>query len=110
RKRGPQPAPVQTAAAVAAPAAPATSAALPAPSASGRYRVQLGAFRVDGNAQALWKNLNGRVTGLSAYQPSYVVTNGLTRLLVGPLGSTADGQRLCARIKPTGTPCVVMGM
>lgn len=106
RKRGPQPvAPVQTAA--AAPAASPPPAALPAPPASGRYRVQLGAFRVDGRAQALWKSLSGRVAGLSAYQPNYVVTSGLTRLLVGPVGSSADGQKLCARIKTTGTPCVV---
>ncbi len=97
-KRNPRPQP-----------APVTAAAAPAPTAAGRYRVQLGAFREQGRAPALWKSLSGRVSGLSAFQPSYVATNGLTRLLVGPLSSTTDAQRLCARIKTTGTPCVVQG-
>jgi cell division protein FtsN len=92
---------------LARPVEPAVPATPPAPAASGRYRVQLGAFRESGRAQALWKSLHGRVSGLSAYQPAYVAANGLTRLLVGPLGSSDDAQRLCARIKPTGTPCVV---
>ncbi|MBT2185700.1 SPOR domain-containing protein [Sphingobium nicotianae] len=85
------------------------AAPVPAPAASGRYRVQLGAFREQGRAPALWKNLSGRVSGLSAFQPSYVLTNGLTRLLVGPLASVSEAQRLCGRITPTGTPCVVQG-
>ena len=88
---------------------PVPAIAAPAPVASGRYRVQLGAFREQGRAPALWKSLSGRVTGLAAFQPSYVPGNGLTRLLVGPLSSAAEAQRLCARIKPTGTPCVVQG-
>jgi cell division septation protein DedD len=89
--------------------APAATPAL-TPASAGRYRVQLGAFREQGRAPALWKSLSGKVSGLSAFQPSYVMTSGLTRLLVGPLGSSADAQRLCAKIKPTGTPCVVQGM
>jgi len=98
-----------TAAPPAKPAA-ATSAPAPKPAGAGRYRVQLGAFREQGRAPALWKSLNGKVSGLSAFQPSYVASNGLTRLLVGPLATSADAQRLCARITPTGTPCVVQAM
>ncbi len=92
------------------PAAAPAAVPVPAPASTGRYRVQLGAFRVSGSAQALWKSLNGKVGGLSVYQPTYLGANGLTRLLVGPLGSADDARRLCARITPTGTPCVVQGM
>ena len=102
-KRNPAPArpqpPIQT-------AAPAPT---PAPASAGRYRIQLGAFREGSRAPALWKSVSAKVSGLSAFQPSYVVTNGLTRLLVGPVGSSSEAQQLCARIKPTGTPCVVQG-
>lgn len=114
--RTPPPVPVATApltsSAPAAQAAPPPVAARPSPKPAnaGRYRVQLGAFREEGRAPALWKSVSGRVNGLSAFQPNYVVTNGLTRLLVGPLATSADAQSLCSRIKQTGTPCVVQGM
>jgi cell division septation protein DedD len=94
----------------AEPAAQPAPVAAPTPAGSGRWRVQLGAFRDHGRAQALWKTLNGKVSGLSAFQPYYVTANGLMRLLAGPLGSAADAQRLCARIKPTGTPCVALSI
>jgi TPR repeat protein len=94
--------PAQTAAASAAiPAAPTR-----APAPGGRWRVQLGAFKEQGRAQALWTTLRGKISGLSAFQPSYVAAGGMTRLLVGPIGSSAEAQNLCARIKPSGTPCI----
>jgi TPR repeat protein len=112
RNRTPPPAQVATAAVtpstpVAAP--PAATRPVPKPANAGRYRIQLGAFREQSRAPALWKSVSGRVSGLSAFQPSYVVTNGLTRLLVGPLATSADAQSLCSRVKQTGTPCVVQG-
>jgi len=85
--------------------APPPAAATPAP--AGRWRVQLGAFSEAGRAQALWRSLSARVTGLSAFQPYYVSGNGLTRLQVGPLASSAEAQRLCAQISRAGTPCIV---
>jgi TPR repeat protein len=97
----PQPALVK-----AAPAAPSPAAV----TAGGRWRVQLGAFREQSRAPALWNEISGKVPDLSGLAPSYVVTNGLMRLLVGPLASQADARRLCARIKPTGTPCVAQSM
>jgi TPR repeat protein len=115
KSRNRTPPPVQVATAPVAPSvpvAPPPAAAKPSPKpvTAGRYRVQLGAFREQGRAPALWKSVSGRVSGLSAFQPSYVVTNGFTRLLVGPLATSADAQSLCSRIKQTGTPCVVQGM
>lgn len=117
--KAPSPAPVAT------PAQPIEVAETPAPrpavskpvtapapvaASNGRYRVQLGAFRENGRAEALWKSLRGKIGDLSAYTPTFLPTNGLTRLLVGPLGSSADAQRLCGRITPTGTPCIVQKM
>lgn len=83
------------------------TAATPAPAQSGRFRIQLGAFSEAGRAQALWKSLTRRVSGLSAYQPTFVTSGGLTRLQVGQLASAIDAERLCARIKATGAACLV---
>jgi len=99
RKKDPTPKPAQSQ--VTVPAAP------PAPAQSGRFRIQLGAFSGDGRAQALWKSLTGKVSGLSAYQPAFVTGGGLTRLQVGQLASAADAERLCARIKTAGTACLI---
>lgn len=91
------------------PASTQAATAPPRPAGNGRYQLQLGAFREGGRAPALWKSVSAKVSGLSAFRPSYVLTNGLTRLLVGPVGTSDDGERLCARIKATGTPCLVQG-
>jgi len=96
----------------APPAAPPSPVPAPAraeitPDPSGRWRVQLGAFSEAGRAQALWRSLGARVSGLSAFQPYYVSGGGVTRLQVGPLRDAADARRLCARISRTGTPCLV---
>lgn len=97
-------------ASAAPPRAAAARSAARIPTGPGRYRVQLGAFRDGARAPALWKTLRASVSDLSAFQPSYVATNGLTRLLVGPLATTVEAQQLCERIRPTGTPCVVQRM
>jgi uncharacterized protein len=75
--------------------------------ATGRgWRIQLGAFRDGGNARKLWQSLHGRVGALGGLQAYYVATGALTKLQAGPLGSSAEVARLCAAVKPTGTPCV----
>jgi TPR repeat protein len=78
----------------------------PAPSAGGGWRVQLGAFSEDARARALWASLNGRISGLSAYQPFLVKGGAVTRLQAGPLGSSADAERLCGRLKAAGADCI----
>ena len=112
------PPPVKPAAAPK-PAATPTSAPTPAPTpkpaatpkptpkpaaataASGRYRVQLGAFRDAGNARALW----GRIGGKVGSQPSYPVSGGVTRLQAGPFRTRAEAQRAC---RASGVPCVIV--
>lgn len=82
--------------------------ARPAQAVAGHgWRIQFGAFRDEGNARALWAKLKGKVGALSGLQP-YFLNNGgsLTRLQAGPLASSAEASRVCAAVKPTGTPCV----
>ncbi len=87
--------------------APVVASALPRPapathmSSGGRWRVQLGAFRAPGAAQALWKDIGGRVGG----QPTYTKAGAVTRLQAGPFASKADAERAC---HAAGVSCVVV--
>lgn len=97
----PTPTPSKSAAVkVAAPPAVAPSPA------SGDWRVQLGAFSEDARAAALWSGLSKKVSGLSAYRPFYVKGGAVTRLQVGPLGTSADAEKLCKSIRAAGTDCI----
>ncbi|SEM41553.1 Sel1 repeat-containing protein [Sphingomonas gellani] len=71
------------------------------PERPGRYRVQLGAFRDEGNARALWARVGKRIGG----SPSYAKSGGLTRLVGGAFASEADAQRAC---RSAGVTCVVV--
>ncbi len=73
----------------------------PAVAAVGRWRIQLGAFRDEGNARALWSKVAGRVGG----QPTYAKAAGVTRLQAGPFPSRADAERAC---HAAGSSCVVV--
>lgn len=93
------------AAAVPAPARPARGARIPpvkpastAPiGASGKWRLQLGAFATPGNAEKLWAQVRTRFPG---HQPYYPKSGALTRLLVGPFASQAEAQKACGAVKP----------
>lgn len=80
--------------------------ALPKPAASGGWRVQLGAFSAEGSGRALWNRLTGKVSGLSAYQLYLEKAGAVTRVQAGPIASSADASRLCARIKAAGADCM----
>ncbi len=88
----PLPAPASTPASKAPAAAPAT----------GKWRVQLGAFSGQGNAQAQWAKVRGRMNGAQA---SYVRAGSVTRLQAGPYPSKAAAAKACAA---SGTACVVV--
>ncbi|MES2753030.1 MAG: SPOR domain-containing protein [Pseudomonadota bacterium] len=89
---------------VRTPAPPIVRPALPVQqaAASGRWRVQLGAFGEPGNARKLWGQVAGRFAGRS---PDYVKAGALTKLLVGPFGSRAEAAAACGAVKP----CVPVG-
>lgn len=95
-------APTPATAAAYAPARPAASApASSSVSAGGRWRIQLGAFRDEGNAHSLWAKVGSR-TGGSA---SYVKGGGVTRLQATGFASKAAAQAACAK---SGVSCVVV--
>ena len=87
--------------AVAAPAAQPKMAM-----ASGAWRIQLGAFGVAGNAQALWAKLKGNAA-LGGRQAFYVPVGKLTKLQAGPFASRAEAQAACGQVGVAG--CIPVG-
>lgn len=100
------PQPVQAAPAAAKIVPPRLAAMQAAAPASGPWRIQLGAFGVAGNAQALWAKLKGNV-GLGGRQAFYVPAGKLTKLQTGPFATLADAQAACARLGVRG--CIPVG-
>lgn len=74
----------------------------PAPAASGRWRVQLGAFSSDANARRAWGAVASRLPGL---RPVYSRAGNLIRLQAGPLASRAAAERACAAVRSAGGAC-----
>lgn len=96
----PRPAPPQV---VAAPPPAPRPAAAPA---SGPWRVQLGAFSVTANANALWAKVKGRPE-LAGRERQTVSSGGVTRLSASGFASRDDAQSACTRLAAAGFPCLV---
>ncbi len=94
------PAPARTVPAAVPPKAAATKPA------SGPWKVQLGAFAVDGNAQKLWQKLASR-SELQGRQRLLVPSGRVTTLLAGGYASRSDASDACASLKRTGQDCLV---
>ena len=94
----PPTAPRPTAAAAAKP--PAPSPAKPAATATGRWRVQLGAFSQRKSAEMLYARLGGKLSGKQAY---YVPAGAVVRLQAGPYESRAAASAACGKLAPQ--PC-----
>ena len=75
---------------------PATKA--PSSSASGPWRIQLGAFSQRSSAEALYKKLSGS-SALAGHGPYYVPAGAVTRLQVGPFPSRAAAQSACNSLR-----------
>jgi hypothetical protein len=73
-------------------------------SASGPWRIQLGAFSRRGSAEALFARLSGN-SQLVGRQPFYVVAGAVTRLQVGPFPSREAASAACAALSRQGQPC-----
>ncbi|MEO6216569.1 MAG: SPOR domain-containing protein [Sphingomonas sp.] len=91
---------------VQAPTRPSQAPTRVSQPATGRWRIQFGAFRDEGNARALWAKLHSQVSALGGLDPYFLRVGPLTKLQAGPLASSAEAGRICASVKPTGTPCV----
>ncbi len=105
------PAPVAAPVTVAAAPRPATVTPVPAalaPRKQGRWRVQLGAFGVAGNADRLWGQI-GSHAALAGTKKTLVPSGNLTRLLATGFASEAEAARACATLKREGKACVVAG-
>lgn len=81
----------------------------PAPAleaSSGPWKVQLGAFSVNGNAEKLWHQLSSR-SELSGKTRLLIPAGGLTKLLAGGYPSRAAADQACASLKRSGQGCLV---
>ena len=87
-------------------ATPTRSAPIANTSASGPWRVQLGAFSVRGNAERLWGRLSGSAA-LSGKQSFFVPAGRLTKLQAGGFSSRGSAQSACNTIKRSGQVCIV---
>ena len=73
---------------------------------TGPWKVQLGAFSVQGNAERLWSSLAGR-SELAGAQRLLVPTGRVTRLLAGGYPSRSAAEAACSGLKRGGHDCLV---
>ncbi|MFD2578256.1 SPOR domain-containing protein [Novosphingobium colocasiae] len=106
-KPAPAPAPAKVPAPAKAVVKPPVVAATPAraPSPAGAWRVQLGAFGVAGNAQALWSKIGGRPE-LAGHPRLLVPAGKLTKLQAGGFASEADASAACRKLTAGGFTCI----
>jgi cell division septation protein DedD len=89
------------------PQAPAaTPASTAAPTTSGPWRLQLGAFSVAANANALWARVKDRPE-LAGHPRQSVSTGSLTKLFAGGFASREAAQAACSRLTAAGFSCLV---
>ena len=73
---------------------------------TGAWKVQLGAFAVDGNAEKLWARLSGR-SELAGASRIIKPSGRVNVLLAGGYASRADAQNACNALKRSGQDCLV---
>jgi hypothetical protein len=81
-----------------------------AESASGEWRIQLGAFTGHPAAVAAWAKVRARLPALAAYQPRYEPVPGspLVRLQIGAARDRDGALRLCAAAATGGFDCMAV--
>ena len=84
-------------------ATPATARAR----ANGPWRVQLGAFSVSANANALWARVKNRPE-LAGHDRQTTAGGGLTKLFAGGFASRDAAQAACSRLSAAGFACLVI--
>lgn len=88
------------------PAATPKPAPAPALGAGGSWRIQLGAFGVAANADAMWERVRSRPE-VSGHPRLNVKAGAVTKLQAGNY-SQAAAQAACARLKAAGIVCVAV--
>ncbi len=104
----PAPKPPVVVAAAAPAAAPPPTAKPAAASRQGKWRIQLGAFGVAGNADRLWSQLSGN-PALAGTRKTLLPSGKVTRLLATGFASEAEASKACSSLKRQGQACVVAG-
>ena len=99
----PPPPPPAPRASVAASPAPAPTA----PVASGPWRVQLGAFGVSANADAMWNRVRGRPE-LAGHGRIDQRAGSVTKLQAGGFASEAAARSACGRLVAAGFTCIAV--
>ena len=87
-----------------APKPQSKAASAPAPAASGKWRIQLGAFSKRASAEALYNKLSASAP-VAGHQPVYVPAGAVTRLQVGGFASRAAAASACASLSSRGQAC-----
>jgi len=102
------PTPRPVAAPAPRPAPPPAPAPAPAPSLAtgGSWRIQLGAFGVAANADALWARIKGRPE-VAGHPRLNVKAGAVTKLQAGNY-SQAAAQAACTKLKAAGFTCVAV--
>jgi len=96
--------PKPTARASTASASPKPSAAV-ATASTGPWRLQLGAFGVASNADALWARVGGRPE-LAGRSKLLIRSGNLTKLQAGGFPSQASAAAACGRLRGAGFTCL----
>lgn len=86
---------------------PAPVPAAYAASAGGEWRVQLGAFGVAANADALWNRVRGRPE-LAGHPRLMVRAGAVSKLQAGGYASQAEAQAACSRLSAAGFTCIAV--
>tara|TARA_Y100000815_G_scaffold257199_1_gene265557 strand:+ start:63 stop:308 length:246 start_codon:yes stop_codon:yes gene_type:complete len=73
---------------------------------SGPWKIQLGAFAVNGNAERLWARLSGR-SELAGATRVLEPAGRVTKLLAGGYASRDAAQSACNALKRSGQDCLV---
>lgn len=89
----------------ARPAPVATPTPPPAPASGGAWRVQLGAFGVAANAEALWDRVKSRPE-LAGRARLLVPAGKVTKLQAGGFASEAEARAACTRLAAAGFTCI----
>ncbi|MBV7259168.1 SPOR domain-containing protein [Erythrobacter crassostreae] len=88
------------------PSAPAPNPTPSRPSAGGKWKVQLGAFGVSGNADRLWNKLSGN-PALSGTRKVLVPGGKVTRLQAVGFATRGEASAACASLQRQGQGCIV---
>jgi uncharacterized protein len=75
-----------------------------ATTATGRWRIQLGAFSKRSSAEALYRRLSGSAP-VSGRQAFYVPAGAVTRLQLGPFQTRAAASAACVTLSAKGQAC-----